>query len=266
MPLETKPQGPPRPSVPSCLRDPAPGFCADDLATHVAAHGAFLARGDADLARGACLLAAVAALRIAASRSASAFAHEVRVRRLRAALAGFDPVQRAHLAELMEAALSRDAAERLAAGLAPHGRRLRGWLTGGQPGEGAPTDAAGTIDPHRAPPPDAIARYAEATATGDVDVALCSAIDLLGEIVGRVRRGEGVEVAFDALERAALALCVRPAADRAERDDARRTLVILMLTLRRRRPLVAVMLRQRLVLDRRRWGGARSEGGGARPP
>jgi hypothetical protein len=231
----------------------------------VEARQVFLARGEVDLARGASFLAAVAALRIAASRSSGTFPHEVRVRRLRAALAAFEPAQRSHLAELMEAALAWEAAERIAAGLAPHGRRLRGWFTDVPTPDGPPLGTLVTIGPHRAPAPGAVARYAEAASSGDVDFALCAAIDVVAEIVRRLRRGEGVEVAFDALERAALALSVHPAPTPVDRDDARRTLVILTLTLRRRRPLVAAMLRRRLILDRRHYSCGRSQTGTARP-
>ena len=109
-------RGPARPGSPAVLDIAVPSSCADELAVHVEARQLFLARGEVDLARGASFLAAVAALRIAASRSSGTFPHEVRVRRLRAALAAFDPAQRAHLVELMEAALEWEAAERLAAG------------------------------------------------------------------------------------------------------------------------------------------------------
>lgn len=242
-----------------------PASRADDLAAHVEARQVFLARGEVDLARGASFLAAVAALRIAASRSSGTFPHEVRVRRLRAALAAFEPAQRSHLAELMGAALAWEAAERIAAGLAPHGRRLRGWLTDVPTPDGPSLGPLVTIGPHQAPAPGAVAQYTEAAAAGDVDFALCAAIDIVTEIVHRLRRGECVEVAFDALERTALALCVHPAPTAVDRDDARRTLVILTLTLRRRRPLVAAMLRRRLVLDRRHCGSGRSEPGIAPP-
>ncbi len=258
-------RGPARPGSPAVLDIAVPSSCADELAVHVEARQLFLARGEVDLARGASFLAAVAALRIAASRSSGTFPHEVRVRRLRAALAAFDPAQRAHLVELMEAALEWEAAERLAAGLAPYGRRLRGWLTDVPTADGPRLGTIVAIGSHRAAAPGAVARYAEAAAAGDVDFALCAAIDIVGEIIRRLRRGEGVEVAFDALERAALSLCVHPASTPADRDDARRTLVILALTLRRRRPLVSAMLRRRLVLDRRRWAGETSAAGASVP-
>lgn len=244
-----------RPLLAVAFSSPSSVLDHDDIAAHLDARRAFLAQGDAELARGASLLAAVAALRIASSRSSTAFAHEVKVRRLRSALSGFDPAQRLDLAALMDAALAREADERLAAGLPPHGGRLRGWLADMpfDPCEPAPAHAAG-ISATRPPSPAALARYAEAAIAGDVDLVLSSAIAIVEEIVCRVKRGEGVEAAFDALERAALALCVRPAADRGERDDARRTLVILASTLHRRRPLVAAILRRRLALDGRRRG------------
>jgi hypothetical protein len=234
----------------------APDRRDDDVAGHLDAWRALVARGDAGRARGALVLAAVAALGIASSRSSTGFAHEVKVRRLRHALSGFDPALRPHLAALMEAALAREAEERIEAGLAPHGRRLRGWLTDLQ-GEGGEPVSGGAAGPPASsyPTTAALARYAEAAAAEDVDVALSAAIAIVGEMIGRVRRGELVEAALDALERTGLSLCVPPATDRAERDDARRTLVILALILRRRRPLVAAMVRHRLALHRRIRGG-----------
>lgn len=227
----------------------------DAVAMHLEARAAFLLRGDVELAHGASVLAAVAALRIASSRSSSAFSHAVKVRRLRSALSGLDQAEQHRLAAMMDAALAREADDRLAAGLPPHGGRLRGRLNC-VPVEGREPVPTLTVVEAAIPYPsaDAVARYAEAAVAADIDVVQSTAVRVLCDILDRLTRGIDAENAFDALQHVALALCAQTATSLAEADEARRTIVILMLALRRRRPLVAAMLRAKLLLDRRRAG------------
>ena len=226
------------------------------LAAHAVAFQVLAERGKPSLARGAALVATVAACRMASTPAASAAEFTAKCRSLGNFITSIEVARRGHVAALVEAALATEAEGRMRAGLPLTTYRLDGWASPEAAADGtasvlAAEGAMAELDRSEVD----VERYAAAASADDVDAVLAESSRTVADMIASVRRGQSVDGVLDRLEEGAFALCAMPSDTLARREDLERPLDILARTLERRRPLAAAIIRARLTLDKQRWGG-----------
>ena len=226
------------------------------LAAHAVTSQVLAGRGKPSLARGAALVATVAACRMASTPAASAAEFTAKCRSLGGFLASIEVARRDHVAALVEAALATEAEGRMRAGLPLTTHRLDGWASPEAAADGTASvlAAEGAVEELDLSEVD-VERYAAAASADDLDAVLAESSRTVADMIASVRRGQSVDGVLDRLEEGAFALCAMPSDTRARREDLERPLDILARTLERRRPLAAAIVRARLTLDGQRWGG-----------
>ena len=201
--------------------------------------------GDADLARGAALVAAVEAIRLAVTPVGSAEDHAFKATFLRGFVARVDPVRRVRIARLVDVALEGEADRRRLGGL-----RVAGddEPTGGEwiPPSPVPVEAV----------PGIVGRHLEASRLdADLDLALRLARSGISEMGDQARRGRSTEGARRALADLAFALCLNADAS-ADDADLRLGLLDILLDSQREGEPSRDVIRAGVALERARWGGA----------
>lgn len=226
------------------------------LAAHATASRVLTEREEPSLARGAALVATVAACRMASTPAASAADFTAKCRALGGFLASTEVARRDHVAALVEAALATEAEGRMRAGLPLTTHRLDGWASPEAAADGTASvlAAEGAVEELDLSEVD-VERYAAAASADDVDATLAESSRTVADMIASVRRGQSVDGVLDRLEEGAFALCAMPSDTLVRREDLERPLDILARTLERRRPLAAAIIRARLTLDKQRWGG-----------
>ncbi len=205
-------------------------------------------RGETDLARGAQLVASVAALGLATAPATSPRHHAGKVDRLRRFVDALDPDARPRMDTLVGAGLTQEVEV---------WRRVAGAADGGVStawSDARGRERASTRAIVDAPSPDLdrrdLARHAAAAATGaDVDAILAASVDLVRSMIGVPWPVH----AYSRLADLAYSLGATAMRNRADSESAVRTLHIIRATLRRwPRPTPVILAA--IVLERERWG------------